>query len=176
MEEIERALDDIDTLTACLRDIEPFVYRVSFQLTGHRQDAEDLGQEALVKICRQLHAFRGESSFQSWVYRIIVNTQRDLWRHKKGVEFVEWQENDQRDAPAAEGPEGQVSHKLALQELLQEVKGVDRQIFFLRFAEDRPVKEMAALLEMKESAVKSRLWRLRDRLKEKWQRIGGDEL
>ncbi|MGZ6505488.1 MAG: RNA polymerase sigma factor, partial [Tumebacillaceae bacterium] len=99
---------------------------------------------------------------QSWIYRIILNQQRDAVRKKKGVTLVEITET----ASTTEGFEGSVSLRMVVQELLQELEGVDRQIFILRFQEDMPLKEIAEVLEMKEATVKTRIFRLRDRLRE----------
>jgi RNA polymerase sigma-70 factor (ECF subfamily) len=168
--QIKRALQNPDAMTEFLRELEPFVYRVCYHLTGHRQDAEDLAQEAIVKVCRNLHTYRGDSALQSWVYRIILNTQRDLIRRQKHMQTVEISET----ATAADALEGQVSIKLMVQGMLDELSGVDRQIFILRFLQDLSLKEVAALLEMKEATVKTRLFRIRDRLKASvWGAKGG---
>jgi RNA polymerase sigma-70 factor, ECF subfamily len=160
--QIKRALQDADGMADFLRELEPFVYRVCYHLTGHQQDAEDLAQDALIKVCRHLHTYRGDCAIQSWIYRIILNQQRDSIRKKKNITLVEITET----ASTTEGFEGSVSMKLVVQDLLHELAGVDRQIFILRFQEDLSLKEIAELLEMKEATVKTRMFRLRDRLRE----------
>jgi RNA polymerase sigma-70 factor, ECF subfamily len=167
--QIKRALQSPDAMTEFLRELEPFVYRVCYHLTGHQQDAEDLAQESIVKVCRNLQTYRGDCALQSWVYRIILNTQRDLIRRQKHMQTVELSET----ASTSDELEGQVSTKLMVQEMLGELQGVDRQIFILRFLQDLSLKEVAALLEMKESTVKTRLFRLRDRLKENLSGVEG---
>jgi len=172
-ESIKQALGDAKSMAAFLKEMEPFVYRICYHLTGHRQDAEDLAQESLLKICRSLHTYRGDSALQSWVYRIVLNTQRDAARRKKhqpqAVEITE-------TSSVSEGFEGQVSLKLTVQRLMKDLPDVDRQIFTLRFLQDMPVKDMADLLQMKEATVKSRLLRLRERLREKLQNAGGEAI
>lgn len=170
--QIKRALQSADAMTEFLRELEPFVFRVSYHLTGHRQDAEDLAQEALLKVCRHLHSYRGESALQSWIYRIVMNTQRDSLRKKRHVELVEITES----SSTSDGFEGGVSLKLSVQRLLKDLPDLDRQIFLLRFEQDLSVKEVADLLEMKEATVKTRLFRLRDRLRENLLPAGGEAL
>ncbi|ASS76351.1 hypothetical protein CIG75_16270 [Tumebacillus algifaecis] len=160
-QQIQRALQDASAMTDFLKELEPFVYRVCYHLTGHQHDAEDLAQDSLMKVCRNLHTYRGDCAIQSWVYRIILNTQRDAVRKKKNVTMVELSET----ASTSEGFENQVNMKMLIQKLLGELTGVDRQIFILRFVQDLPLKEVASLLEMKEATVKTRLFRLRDRLR-----------
>ncbi|MBL0386678.1 sigma-70 family RNA polymerase sigma factor [Tumebacillus sp. ITR2] len=170
--QIQRALQSAEAMTEFLRELEPFVYRVSYHLTGHRQDAEDLAQDSLLKVCRNLHSYRGDCAFQSWVYRICLNTQRDAVRKKKNVSLVEIQES----SSTSEGFEGTLSLKLSVQKLLKDLPELDRQIFILRFEQDLSVKEVAQMLEMKEATVKTRLFRLRDRLREQLSPTGGEAL
>jgi RNA polymerase sigma-70 factor (ECF subfamily) len=159
--QIKRALQDAEGMADFLRELEPFVYRVCYHLTGHQQDAEDLAQDALLKVCRHLHTYRGDCAIQSWIYRIILNQQRDFIRKKKNVTLVEITET----ASTTEGFEGSVSMKMVLQELLQELEGVDRQIFILRFHVYLSFNDIADLLFIKYATVKTRLFRMRDRLR-----------
>jgi RNA polymerase sigma-70 factor (ECF subfamily) len=48
-------------------------YRVALRILGHHQDAEDVAQDALVTAWQQLPQFRGESSFSTWLYRIVTH-------------------------------------------------------------------------------------------------------
>ena len=57
-------------------------YRVACRWCGTRQDAEDAAQETFVKVARGLSAFRENSSFTTWLYRIAVNTAMDLNRRR----------------------------------------------------------------------------------------------
>src|SRR5580704_10307507 len=49
------------------------VYSLAFRMTGSSADAEDLAQETFIQAFRQLHTFRGEARFSSWLYRIATN-------------------------------------------------------------------------------------------------------
>lgn len=49
------------------------VYSLVYNMTGHREDAEDLVQEVFVKAYEALRRFRGSASFYTWIYRIAVN-------------------------------------------------------------------------------------------------------
>jgi len=48
-------------------------YRLAFRITGNRADAEEVVQDALWTVVRKIGAFRGESAFASWLYRIVAN-------------------------------------------------------------------------------------------------------
>ena len=49
------------------------VYHLAFRVAGNHEDANDLSQEAFVRVYRALPRFRGESSFKTWLYRIVLN-------------------------------------------------------------------------------------------------------
>ena len=55
-------------------------YRVAYRWCGTRQDAEDVAQEAFIKVARGIRSFRGNASFTTWLYRIVVNAANDLHR------------------------------------------------------------------------------------------------
>lgn len=64
-----------------LEDHYDMIYRVAYRFTGTRHDAEDIAQEVCCALVDKLKKFRGDSSFTTWLYRVIVNTCHDL--HKK---------------------------------------------------------------------------------------------
>lgn len=61
----------------------PVVFRVAFRLLGNRLDAEDVTQEVFVTLHRRLGTFDFQSSFQTWCYRITVNTCYDTMRKQQ---------------------------------------------------------------------------------------------
>ena len=54
------------------------VYRVAFRITGNPDDAEDATQEAFLRAYNKLPSFRKDSSFGTWVTRIVMNTAINL--------------------------------------------------------------------------------------------------
>jgi RNA polymerase sigma-70 factor (ECF subfamily) len=63
--------------------IERRVYTLAFRLACDPVAAEDLAQEALLKVCRHIGRYRIGSNFWGWVYRIVVNQARDIHRARK---------------------------------------------------------------------------------------------
>ncbi len=55
-------------------------FRIAYRWCGSRQDAEDATQEVFIKVARGLRTFRETSSFTTWLYRIVVNTAKDMHR------------------------------------------------------------------------------------------------
>ena len=59
------------------------IYRLAFRMTGNRQDAEEVVQEAFLRGYQKLKQFAGNSNFGTWVYRIAANYAIDLLRQRK---------------------------------------------------------------------------------------------
>lgn len=77
-----------DTLVRRHREV---VYRVAWRLTGSHAEADDLAQEAFLRAYRSLGGFRGESTFRTWIVRIVINlalTSRQSRRSSVPVEDV----------------------------------------------------------------------------------------
>lgn len=161
MEEfIKRALVDEQEMTALLQELEPFVYRVSYHLTRHQQDAEDIAQDVLYKICTKLSSYRGDSSLQTWVYSLVMNTYKDFLRKKKSRQFEALPEH-----AATRSFEDDSNSRILLERLLQDLPEIDRHILILRFQNDLSVREVAEIMNMSEANVKTRVFRLKDRLR-----------
>jgi RNA polymerase sigma-70 factor (ECF subfamily) len=60
-----------------LRESSSLAFRVAYGVLRHREDAEDVAQEAFVKAYRALPNFRGDSAFYTWLYRIAINTAKN---------------------------------------------------------------------------------------------------
>lgn len=81
---IARAITgDDDAFGELVQPYEAKVYNLAFRMCGNREDACDLAQEAFLKAFRALGHFKGESSFSTWLYRVVSNTCLDQFRRQK---------------------------------------------------------------------------------------------
>ena len=60
-----------------------FVYNLAVRMTGNQADAEDLTQESFVSVLRRVGSFRGEASFTTWLYRLVINQVNMHFRYRK---------------------------------------------------------------------------------------------
>ena len=58
------------------------MFKVAWQWCGVREDAEDIAQEAAIKLAANIDTFRFESSFTTWLCRIVINTIKDYYKAK----------------------------------------------------------------------------------------------
>lgn len=158
------ALANRTSMAELLRMIEPYVFQTAYYLTGSKMDGEDVAQDALWKICRSLHQFKGNSSFRTWVYSVVLNTYRDAMRKKRRV-TVPLQETLVDQNPSVEEV---VATRSRLDELRREIMKLnteDREIFVLRHLQQLSYAEVAVTLDVTEAHVRSRLYRTRQKLK-----------
>jgi RNA polymerase sigma-70 factor (ECF subfamily) len=59
-----------------------FVYNIALRMTGNAADADDLTQESFVSVLRRVGSFRGEASFTTWLYRIVINQVKMYFRSR----------------------------------------------------------------------------------------------
>ena len=145
------------------------IYYLSLDLTGNHHDAEDLSQEVFIKAYRSLENFRGDAKFNSWLYRITVNTCISQ-RRKKSVSAMTLQEDFDSENTSQHlsqdisihNPERSAEAGLMQQHIdfaLQQLTPRERSIFVLRHYNDLPLKEIAQILKITEGTVKSMLFR-----------------
>ena len=75
---------DMQAFSELVENSKVKVFRLAFNLTGNRHDAEDLSQDVFVKAYRSLSKFRGDAKWSTWLYRITVNTCMDHKRSNSG--------------------------------------------------------------------------------------------
>jgi RNA polymerase sigma-70 factor (ECF subfamily) len=124
-------------------------------MTGDREAANDLAQEALVAAWRHLPEFRGDAKFESWLYRIATNrTLNFLQSRKKGAAG---ELTDHIAAPGA-GPDVE-AHRSELREGVLEFMSTlpprQRLVFDLRFYQDMTFPEIAETIGQALGSVKT---------------------
>ncbi len=70
------------------------IYNFSYRLTGRAEDAEDVAQEAFVKVWKNLNKYDPEKSFGAWLYGIARNTAIDWLRKKRHLDFSAFERED----------------------------------------------------------------------------------
>ena len=163
---------DPEAFERLMEPLEQLVWRVCWHYTGNREAAEDCGQEAMIRIWRNLANYRGECALESWVYRIAANCCMDWLRKKKRDQSVSMEpmvEQGFEPADDAPGTEAQVvakDERQRLREAIALLPDDQREALILTQLEKVPYEEAAKLLGVSEGTVKSRVNRAKARLKE----------
>ena len=145
------------------------VLALAFQLVGNTEDAEDVYQEVFMRVYHNLHRFRFESDFFTWLYRIVVNCAISYRKKRHRQQHRSIDEADQKDGgwqwiPADIGPEPDVlvinvELREKVEATLDTLSLMQRTVFILRFFQDFKIKEIAEIIGCSEGTVKNYIFR-----------------
>ncbi len=135
-------------------------------LLGNPLDAEDAVQETFLKVQRSIGSFRGQASFVSWTFRILVNTCHDARRSRMRKKEVSSDDTEESSRPEPRAPGTHPSLRLALERALTKLTGHQRDVFLLYEVEGFRHAEIAATLEISETASKNTLFQAKKNLRQ----------
>ncbi len=169
---------------ACLfRRYHRKVFSLAYSRLRNQQDAQDIVQDAFVKVYRYIGSFKGNSSFYTWLYRITANLcidrQRQAGRDHQ-VEFVEGKQlrvavergaevmgrgSIDGDNPARSADRRELLSKL--EEAIQELPDYHRDVILMREVGGMSYSEMARAMKVSKGTIMSRLFHARRKVKER---------
>jgi RNA polymerase sigma-70 factor, ECF subfamily len=184
----EGACDDVDLVHASKDgDVTAFeqlvkrydrkLLRIAQSITHNREDSQDAVQETFLKAYQNLSAFREDSKFSTWLFRIAVNQSLMKLRKQRTTREASLDEDFQADGDVlpkevtdwAPNPE-QLYWASELRDILikclEELNPILRTVFVLRDIEGLTIDQTVEVLNVSETAVKARLWRARLQLRE----------
>jgi RNA polymerase sigma-70 factor (ECF subfamily) len=153
---------------------ETTVHRILGQLNVVGADVEDLTQDVFLRIYRNLHRFRGQSSFYTWLYRITVNVFFDHNKKRKRADVRLTRLQGALVDASNQGPDPQDPFRATLEALtldafsraIQLLPEPFRDVVAMREVDDLSYEEIAMITGLSIGTVRSRLSRARARLKE----------
>lgn len=165
---IERTLaGETDAFSLLVRRWERPIYGLSLRMLGRDEDARDVCQETFLAAFRNLRKFRGDAKFSSWLYRIALNACHSRLRKNNGTfeQSIDQEDDEGRkfelaDTNAEHMPERlQRDQKAALvRKALHALPAEMRQVIIMKEYEELTFAEIADILEIPVSTVKSRLY------------------
>lgn len=131
-------------------------YRLAFRYVHQEADAMDIVQEGAYKAMLKANTLRDESLAGTWVYRIMINTAKNyLKKYKRAYERLEENCTDAGDSGV----------DIELRDAVDKLSLQEKTLIILRFYEDKPLSEIAEILQENLSTVKSRLYRTLEKLR-----------
>ncbi len=138
------------------------------RLVGDRETAEDLSQETFIKAMRAWEGRDPTASVAAWLYRIATNTAYDHLRRRRRIRFTPLIDTDQ--PPTGEhSMESRLDEREPVQNALAQLPAMYRLPLLLHSCEGHSTQEIADALGCSNSAVKTRLFRARDRFRQVYQ-------
>ncbi len=146
---------DGNTLVGYVKQFHKTVFRLAYSYVRNRENAEDICQEAFVKLLDYRGEFSSDEDCKRWLMRVVINLSKNLlksFRYSRTDELSE-------DIPLETAEDGEL---LALVKTLPTKYG---EVIHLFYYEGYSVKEIADILSISQTAVTSRLARGREKLK-----------
>jgi len=135
-------------------------------LLGNPIDAEDAVQETFLKVHRSIGGFRGQSSFFTWTYRILMNTCYDARRSRLRKKEVANEDSEETPGLEPRAPGAHPTLRMALERALAKLTQHQRDVFLLYEVEGFRHAEIAGMLEMTETASKNTLFQAKKSLRQ----------
>ncbi|MGC8628041.1 MAG: RNA polymerase sigma factor [Acidimicrobiales bacterium] len=148
-------------------------YTLAYRLTGNVDDANDVAQDAYLRVLRGLPRFRGEARFSTWLYRVTANCAANYMTRASRNNHDELDDGldtcalrDRRPEHNPESVAFRSDDRALVSAALMRLPATLRQVVVLRDVYDLPHKAIAAELGISVAAAKVRLQRARQRLRE----------
>jgi len=152
-----------------------YVFTLAMRFAKVREDAEEIAQDCFIKAYRSLASFQGQAKFTTWLYSIVYTTSMTFLRKKRVATdsiddentFIQVEEKASAyDINNAENKSRSFYLNQAIEQLLPD----DAAIITLFYKGEQSLEEIAVALGMEANTVKVKLFRARQRLKEKLER------
>ena len=178
-EYITRILEgDLQAFGLLVTQYQQLVFYMIDRLIKNNEDKKDVAQEVFIKVHQNLHRFRFQSRFSTWIasiaYRTALNYNRDVLQKKELVSPDElW--HFEFTSPDPESLSEIKDRKAYLMRLIEEMPLAYKTVLTLYHLNEFSYEEIAQITQMPEGTVKSYLFRARKLLKEKLKRYLKDE-
>jgi RNA polymerase sigma-70 factor (ECF subfamily) len=157
---------DNDSFNELIMRWERPIFALAYRTIGREEDARDVCQETFLRAFRALPAFRGQSKFSSWLYRIALNLCRDWMRRERRTPVVQAPEDiDLMELAAAAEPAESIEDLVARKDLTRAVERAmaklpeeQRTAIVLKEYHGLTFQEIAELVGCPLSTVKTRLY------------------
>lgn len=157
------------------------VFQLCYRMLGNRQEAEDAAQEAFIRAFINIHTFKQELKFSTWLFRIATNLCIDRIRKKKPdyyldaeVQGTEGLTMYSQVASSDPLPEAELE-SLELQETIQKeilkLPEKYRAVIVLKYIEELSLNEISEILDLPLGTVKTRIHRGREALRQQLRNV-----
>lgn len=174
---IEKAVTgDTNAFEAIVRAYQSFAYVVAFRFLGQQEEAEDVVQEAFIRLWKNIYKYKPEIKLSTWLYRIITNLCLDYLKsgyakQKKNHDLQMANEPESNDQPDKTLQASELNS--VIQEIASALTPKQKAVFILRDLEGLSVEEVCVILSLSSENVKSNLYYARkfvsERLKVTYQ-------
>ena len=171
---------DTAAFSQILGDYRQRIFGTIYRLTGRSDEVEDIGQEVFLRLYASLGQLRSAEVFDTWLYRLTVNTVYDHLRRKRRRQDIPMADIGEEQLVAADARESgrcsaiasrQAVARETLEAMLDRIPTADRLLLERKEIQGLSLKELGKIYQANENALKVRLFRARKRALEAHDRI-----
>lgn len=166
---IEKVLSgDTNAFAYLVNKYKNLAFTVALKIVRNREDAEEIAQDSFVKAYTQLHAFKGESKFSTWLYTIIYRNAISKLRKKKIVtvdvdDYIVENYQDDFDFPQLEAIKNG-EQKTYITKAIENLSEMDSLLITLYHLNECKVEEIEEITGLTKTNIKVKLFRARKKL------------
>ena len=153
-----------DSIRESIERYTDMVYRLAFSMMKNKYDADDIHQEVFVQYISHYPTLESEEHKKAWLIRVTINTCKNWWKstwQRKVCGMLEGQAVVRQEETLFEWEQ-----RYPIMEQVRNLPQKYKMVIHLFYYEEMSIKEIADVLELKESNVRARLTRARQKLKE----------
>jgi len=161
---IKRACDgDPQAFESLVNAYYEVMFKMAYKWCGNQRDAEDITQEACIKLARGIGSYQGKSKFTSWLYALVINTAKDWYksqnRHPEGTELLD------SIVGADEKSEDKIYARQVWEQVMK-LPDAEKESLLLVAGQGMSHKEAAQISGVKESTISWRIHEARKKLEQ----------
>ena len=166
---------DMFAFRALVDEYKEQIVRIAYSITGNLADAQDVAQDALIRVHKNIKKFNFDAKFSTWLYRIVVNLGYDFLRKRgrlkdsTGTGSAQFLDDSHEDRKATDAVKTLLNEELRgkIEEALKCLSRKQQMVFILKYKQDMKIKEIARVMGISESSVKVHLFRAIDKMQKK---------
>jgi len=159
---------DVSALNQLLVQYKDFAFSIAFRICKNEYDAEDVVQESFIKVFKSIKQFRNESTFSTWLYRIVYNESIRVRKCKNQLIYSAINDNDEIiDYSSIDGALQNlltVERKQIIRKALDQLHVNESLVLTLYYLNDKSIKEIHQITQLSKSNIKVILHRARKNL------------
>ena len=147
------------------------IYKIANSFRKDGEDKKDLVQEIILQLWRSFPSFDKRSKISTWMYRVALNVAIASYRKdKKKDELLTPMHESIFEFADEDEAEDNSGHLKLLQQFINELKELDRALMLL-YLEDKTGKEMAEILGLSETNIRTKINRIKESIKQRFSQI-----
>jgi len=153
-----------ENFTLLIESIENDLYNIAENKITDTNDVEDVIQETIIKIYNNIGNLKNKKCFKAWAIKILLNECNKNYNNKTKDVLLLKKIMHQNDIPSEDSSISELESNLNFKEILRNLSTIDQDICIFYYQCNFSIKEISKILQVKESTIKSRIKRSKEKL------------